>query len=81
MVVLLCGGLAGCCRLFTQVFSFMNIQLFNSLFLRKECCSFSNGEYVKTGLSELETWVHGVGSEWLGNSWEQLISIRQATGM
>ena len=27
-----------------------------SLLLRRECCSFSNGEYVKTGLSELEKW-------------------------
>ncbi|KAK6162793.1 hypothetical protein DH2020_002634 [Rehmannia glutinosa] len=32
------------------------IQLFNSLLLRRECCSFSNGEYVKAGLQELEQW-------------------------
>ena len=31
--------------------------LFNySLLLRRECCSFSNGEYVKAGLDELEHW-------------------------
>jgi myosin-5 len=24
--------------------------------LRRECCSFSNGEYVKAGLQELEQW-------------------------
>lgn len=27
-----------------------------SLLLRRECCSFSNGEYVKAGLAELELW-------------------------
>jgi len=27
-----------------------------SLLLRRECCSFSNGEYVKAGLAELEQW-------------------------
>ena len=30
--------------------------LFCSLLLRRECCSFSNGEYVKAGLAELELW-------------------------
>ena len=24
--------------------------------MRRECCSFSNGEYVKQGLDELESW-------------------------
>ncbi|KAL6496499.1 hypothetical protein OROGR_029757 [Orobanche gracilis] len=42
--------------LFTQIFSFISVQLFNSLLLRRECCSFSNGEYVKAGLAELEQW-------------------------
>ncbi|KAJ8551594.1 hypothetical protein K7X08_021609 [Anisodus acutangulus] len=44
------------CKVFTQIFSFINVQLFNSLLLRRECCSFSNGEYVKAGLAELEHW-------------------------
>ncbi|KAL0330634.1 UNVERIFIED_CONTAM: protein OPAQUE1, partial [Sesamum angustifolium] len=44
-------------KLTTQVFAFINIQLFNSLLLRRECCSFSNGEYVKSGLAELEKWI------------------------
>nr|POF23207.1 myosin-11 [Quercus suber] len=35
------------CKLFAQIFSFINVQLFNSLLLRCECCSFSNGEYLK----------------------------------
>lgn len=30
--------------------------MFRSLLLRRECCSFSNGEYVKAGLHELEQW-------------------------
>uniref|UniRef100_F6I3M8 Dilute domain-containing protein n=1 Tax=Vitis vinifera TaxID=29760 RepID=F6I3M8_VITVI len=46
------------CKVFTQIFSFINVQLFNSLLLRRECCSFSNGEFVKTGLAELENWCH-----------------------
>nr|GMD18643.1 myosin-9-like isoform X1 [Ipomoea batatas] len=45
-------------KVFTQVFSFINVQLFNSLLLRRECCSFSNGEYVKAGLAELEHWCY-----------------------
>ncbi|KAG0546530.1 hypothetical protein BDA96_01G002300 [Sorghum bicolor] len=43
-------------KIFTQIFSFINAQLLNSLLVRRECCSFSNGEYVKQGLDELETW-------------------------
>ena len=77
------------CKVFTQIFSFVYVQLFNrfftrdlkhlkshyllvftifclincffgcpfnSLLLRRECCSFSNGEYVRAGLCELENW-------------------------
>ncbi len=43
--------------LFKQLFSFINVQLFNQLLLRRECCSFSNGEYVKTGLGLVEAWI------------------------
>uniref|UniRef100_A0A0D9W1N6 Myosin motor domain-containing protein n=1 Tax=Leersia perrieri TaxID=77586 RepID=A0A0D9W1N6_9ORYZ len=43
-------------KIFTQLFSFINAHLFNSLLVRRECCSFSNGEYVKQGLEELEAW-------------------------
>ena len=63
---------------FTQVFCFVNVQLFNSLLLRRECCSFSNGEYVKTGLSELEAWMEDAGEEWMGAATEELRFIRQA---
>jgi hypothetical protein len=53
------------------------VQLFNQLLLRRECCSFSNGEYVKTGLAEVENWIHAAGKEWVGESWDELRYIRQ----
>ncbi|XP_024543080.1 myosin-11 [Selaginella moellendorffii] len=67
-------------KLFTQIFSFINVQLFNSLLLRRECCSFSNGEYVKAGLAELEHWVYEATEEYAGASWDELKYIRQAVG-
>ncbi|KAF3776160.1 Myosin-11, partial [Nymphaea thermarum] len=77
-------------KIFTQTFSFINVQLFNSLLLRRECCSFSNGEYVKAGLSELEHWCHDATEEdsplrvthvqYAGTAWEELKHIRQAVG-
>lgn len=66
------------CKLFEQLFSFVNVQLFNQLLLRRECCSFSNGEYVKTGLSEVEIWTGKAGRDWLGDAWDNLAHIRQA---
>ncbi|VAI61574.1 hypothetical protein VPH35_112651 [Triticum aestivum] len=67
-------------KLITQLFSFVNIQLFNSLLLRRECCTFSNGEYVKAGLSLLEKWITDVSEEFAGTSWHELNYIRQAVG-
>ncbi|PKI76001.1 hypothetical protein CRG98_003551 [Punica granatum] len=67
-------------KLVTQVFSFINIQLFNSLLLRRECCTFSNGEYVKSGLAELEKWIVNAKDEYAGTSWHELKYIRQAVG-
>ncbi|KAK3164631.1 hypothetical protein QOZ80_1AG0022100 [Eleusine coracana subsp. coracana] len=67
-------------KVFTQIFSFINVQLFNSLLLRRECCSFSNGEYVKAGLAELEQWCIYATEEYAGLSWEELKHIRQAVG-
>ncbi|KAM7275184.1 hypothetical protein ACFE04_017050 [Oxalis oulophora] len=67
-------------KLITQVFSFINISLFNSLLLRRECCTFSNGEYVKSGLAELEKWIANAGDEYAGTSWHELNYIRQAVG-
>ncbi|KAI4340291.1 hypothetical protein MLD38_025142 [Melastoma candidum] len=67
-------------KIFTQTFSFINVQLFNSLLLRRECCTFSNGEYVKAGLAELELWCCQAKEEYAGSSWEELKHIRQAVG-
>ncbi|RAL52847.1 hypothetical protein DM860_007615 [Cuscuta australis] len=67
-------------KLTTLVFSFINFSLFNSLLLRRECCSFSNGEYVKSGLAELEKWIVNAQEEVSGTSWHELKYIRQAVG-
>ncbi|XP_068634511.1 myosin-17-like isoform X2 [Aristolochia californica] len=67
-------------KIFTQIFSFINVQLFNSLLLRRECCSFSNGEYVKAGLAELERWCYEATEEYAGSAWDELKHIRQAVG-
>ncbi|KAK8639453.1 hypothetical protein V6N13_137831 [Hibiscus sabdariffa] len=67
-------------KIFTQTFSYINVQLFNSLLLRRECCTFSNGEYVKAGLAELELWCCQTKEEYAGSSWDELKHIRQAVG-
>ncbi|XP_039805225.1 myosin-8-like isoform X2 [Panicum virgatum] len=67
-------------KIFTQVFSFINAQLFNSLLVRHECCSFSNGEYVKQGLAQLEAWCGEVKPEYAGSALDELRHIRQAVG-
>ncbi|XP_023539621.1 myosin-7-like isoform X1 [Cucurbita pepo subsp. pepo] len=67
-------------KIFTQVFSYINVQLFNSLLLRQECCTFSNGEYVKSGLAELESWCTQAKEEYVGLSWDELKPVRQAVG-
>ncbi|CAI8606062.1 unnamed protein product [Vicia faba] len=67
-------------KLVTQVFSFINITLFNSLLLRRECCTFSNGEYMKSGLAELEKWIANAKEMYAGTSWHELNYIRQAVG-
>ncbi|CAI5468190.1 unnamed protein product [Closterium sp. Yama58-4] len=67
-------------KMFAQVFSFINVQLFNSLLLRRECCSLSNGEYVKAGLQEVQQWMREAGDESMGRAWEELRSITQAVG-
>ncbi|KAK6941316.1 Myosin, N-terminal, SH3-like [Dillenia turbinata] len=50
------------------------------LLLRRECCSFSNGEYVKAGLAELEQWCIDATEEYAGTAWDELRHIRQAVG-
>lgn len=65
-------------KLFTQIFSLIDVQLFNRLLLRRECCSFSNGEYVKAGLAVLKHWSDNATREFAGSAWEALKHIRQA---
>ncbi|KAF7142637.1 hypothetical protein RHSIM_Rhsim05G0111100 [Rhododendron simsii] len=69
-----------CQKMFTQIFCYINVQIFNSLLLRRECCTFDNGEYVKAGLAELELWCGQVKEEYAGSSWDELKHIRQAVG-
>ncbi|KAJ0796763.1 putative Dilute domain-containing protein [Helianthus annuus] len=51
-----------------------------SILLRRECCSLSNGEYVKAGLSELEQWCYKATEEYAGSAWDELKHLRQAIG-
>uniref|UniRef100_A0A2C9UDX1 Uncharacterized protein n=1 Tax=Manihot esculenta TaxID=3983 RepID=A0A2C9UDX1_MANES len=67
-------------KTFTQIFSHMNVQLFNSLLLHRESCTFSNGEYVKAGLAELEQWCGQAKEEYIGSAWDELKHTRQAVG-
>ncbi|KAL1548316.1 myosin-8-like [Salvia divinorum] len=64
-------------KIFEQLFSYINVQLFNSLLLQKECCTFNSGEYVKTGLTELELWC-GDTHEYAGSSFDELKYVQQA---
>ncbi|KVI08151.1 Dil domain-containing protein, partial [Cynara cardunculus var. scolymus] len=67
-------------KIFAQAFSSINVQLFNSLLLRRECCTFSHGEYVKAGLAELEIWCHNATEEYADSAWDELKHVRQAVG-
>ncbi|XP_056692827.1 myosin-6 isoform X2 [Spinacia oleracea] len=67
-------------KIFIQIFSYVNMQLFNSVLLCRECCTFSNGEYVKAGLDKLETWCGEATEEFTGASWDELTHTRQAVG-
>ncbi|KAG8658490.1 hypothetical protein MANES_03G155500v8 [Manihot esculenta] len=67
-------------KIFTQIFSHINVQLFNSLLLHRECCTFNNGEYVKAGLDELELWCGQGKDEYVGSAWDELRHTRQTVG-
>ncbi|XP_020591661.1 myosin-12 [Phalaenopsis equestris] len=67
-------------KIYSQVFAFINVQLFNSLLLRRECCSSSNGEFLKAGLNELEEWCSKATQEFAGSSLDELQHIKQAVG-
>ncbi|KAK9003776.1 hypothetical protein V6N11_018673 [Hibiscus sabdariffa] len=65
-------------KFFTQIFAYINAQFFNSFLIRRECCTLSNGEYVKYGLIELELWCAQATEEYAGSSWGELKQTRQA---
>jgi len=65
-------------HLFRQLWGFVDVQLFNQLLLRRECCSFANGEYVRAGLAEVEAWAEAAGDAWVGCAAAELAHIRQA---
>lgn len=65
-------------QIFIQIFSFINVQFFNSFLLKRECFTFSDGEYVKAGLSELEHWCHKAIGEYAGSACDEFKHIRQA---
>ncbi|CAO2831955.1 unnamed protein product [Amaranthus hypochondriacus] len=65
-------------KIFMQLFSCIDVQLFNSILLDRECCTFRNGEHVKAGLDILETWCGEATEEFTGSSWDELKHTRQA---
>nr|XP_043611344.1 myosin-14-like [Erigeron canadensis] len=67
-------------KIFSQAFSSINVQLFNSICQFKECCTFPNGEYVKAGLAKLELWCSQATIEYADSSSDELNHVRQAVG-
>ncbi|XP_051133264.1 myosin-8-like [Andrographis paniculata] len=64
-------------HLFTDIFSYVNVQLCNSILQQKECCTVSHGEYIKAGLAELQLW-SGNSNEHAGSAWDELKHVQQA---
>ncbi|XP_029126576.1 myosin-7 [Cajanus cajan] len=65
-------------KLFNQVFQYINAEIFNSLLLHRECCTFKNGEYLKSGLGELEVWCNEATEESIGSALDELKHANQA---
>ncbi|KAL5070812.1 hypothetical protein RYX36_021699 [Vicia faba] len=65
-------------KVFNQTFQYINAEIFNSLLLHKECCTFNNEEYIKSGLAELELWCIEVTEEYAGSSLDELNHSKQA---
>ncbi|XP_050887190.1 myosin-6 isoform X1 [Lathyrus oleraceus] len=65
-------------KVFNQTFQYINAEIFNSLLLHKECCTFNSGEYIKSGLAELELWCTEVTEEYAGSSLDELNHSKQA---
>ncbi|XP_052619847.1 myosin-6 [Lactuca sativa] len=68
-------------KIFAQTFSYINVQLFNSLLLYRDCCTSNNGKYVKAGLAELELWCLQAKEKYAGSAWDKLKHIRQASDL
>ncbi|KAH1235356.1 Myosin-7 [Glycine max] len=60
-------------KLFNQIFQYINMELFN-----RECCTSKNGEYIKSGLAELELWCTEATEEYVGSSLDELKHTKQA---
>ncbi|CAN1838543.1 XI-B [Linum perenne] len=67
-------------EIFCQTFAYINAELFNSLLLGRERCTFSNVESVKSGLDVLEAWSCGQAKEHIGSAWDELKHTRQTVG-
>ncbi|KAJ9558501.1 hypothetical protein OSB04_013115 [Centaurea solstitialis] len=65
-------------KIFTQLFSYINIQVFHSILLYRECCTFSNGKYVEAGLKALQQWCWQAKEEYVSLAMEKLMHLRQA---
>ncbi|KAI3739510.1 hypothetical protein L2E82_29917 [Cichorium intybus] len=65
-------------RIFAHVFSYINVQLFNSLLLGRDFCTSNNGRYVNDGLAKLEHWCCEAKEEYAGSAWDELKHIRHA---
>ncbi|CAI9269402.1 unnamed protein product [Lactuca saligna] len=63
--------------LFAQIFSYINVELFNSLLVRQESSSFRSVEYLKAGIGKLEQWCCEA-TEYAELVWDELKHIRQA---
>ncbi|CAI9269308.1 unnamed protein product [Lactuca saligna] len=66
-------------KIFAQTYSYINVQLFNSLLLYRDCCTSNNGKYVKAGLVELELWCLQAKEKYAGSAWDKLKHIRRAS--
>ncbi|CAJ1932955.1 unnamed protein product [Sphenostylis stenocarpa] len=65
-------------KLFNQIFQYINVEIFNSLLLHGECCTTKHGEYIKSGLAELEEWCNEATEEYIGSSLDELKHAIQA---
>ncbi|KAL2946237.1 hypothetical protein AAZX31_20G002600 [Glycine max] len=65
-------------KLFSQIFQYINMKLFNSLLLHRECCTSKSGEQIRSGLAELELWCTEATEEYVGSSFNELKHAKQA---